>query len=98
MRLLWLEGKCAAGLGQRDKALSSLEQVRRAFEDQNLPFDFALASLDLALLYREEGRFAEIKAVAGEMLRIFGAQQVNREALGAYLRRAQSEPGLCFEG
>jgi tetratricopeptide (TPR) repeat protein len=121
VRLLWLEGKCAAGLGQRDKALTSLEQVRRAFEDRKLPFDFALASLDLALLYREEGRSAEIKALAGEMLRIFEAQQVHREALGAvilfqeaaekeqvtaalalrlgaYLRRAQSAPGLRFEG
>jgi len=121
VRLLWLEGKCAAGLGQRDKAVTSLEQVRRAFEDRKLPFDFALASLDLALLYRQEGRFAEIRALAGEMLKIFQAQQVHREAigalivfqeaaekeqvtaalalrLGAYLRRAQSEPGLRFEG
>lgn len=121
VRLLWLEGKCAAGLGQRDKAVTSLEQVRRAFEDRKLPFDFALATLDLALLYRQEGRFAQIRALAGEMLKIFQAQQVHREAigalivfqeaaekeqvtaalalrLGAYLRRAQSEPGLRFEG
>jgi len=120
VRLLWLEGKCVAGLGQRDKAVTTLEQVRRAFEDRKLPFDFALASLDLALLYRQEGRFAEIRALAGEMLKIFQAQQVHREAigalivfqeaaekeqvtaalalrLGAYLRRAQSEPGLRFE-
>jgi transcriptional regulator with XRE-family HTH domain len=83
VRLLWLEGKCAAGLGQRAEAVTSLEQVRRAFAERNLPFDFAQASLDLALLYRGEERFTEIKVLAGEMLTIFQAQQVAREALGA---------------
>jgi tetratricopeptide (TPR) repeat protein len=99
VRLLWLEGKCAAGLGQREEAVTSLEQVRRAFAERNLPFDFALASLDLALLYREERRFAEIKALAGEMLTIFQAQQVAREALGAVtLFQEAAEQGRVTAG
>jgi tetratricopeptide (TPR) repeat protein len=85
LRTLWLEGNCLAGLGQREEALSKLEQVRHEFKARNFPFDYALASLDAALLYREEGRFPEIKTLAAEMLEIFTAQQVHREALGAVI-------------
>ena len=85
VKTLWLEGDCAAGLGEREEALSKLEQVRHELEARKLPFDYALASLDAALLYREESRFPEIKALAAEMLEIFKAQQVHREALGAVI-------------
>lgn len=85
LRTSWLEGSCAAGLGHRQEALAKLEQVRNEFEALKLPFDYALASLDVALLYREEGRFPEIKVLADEMLEIFKAQQVHREALGALI-------------
>ncbi len=53
--------------------------------DRKLPYDYALASLDLALLYREEARFAEIKALAGGILVIFEAQGVHREAIAAVI-------------
>ncbi len=85
VRTLWLESNCAAGLGRREEALARLEQVRRHFEAKGNPFDYALASLDAALLYREAGRFAEIRALAEEMLAIFKAQQVHREALAAVI-------------
>ncbi len=85
VRTLWLEGNCAAGLGQRDEALLKLEQVRHEFEVRENPFDYALASLDLALLYREVGRFADIKLLAAQMVEIFKAQKVDREALAAVL-------------
>ncbi len=71
--------------GQRDEALLKLEQVRHEFEVRENPFDYALASLDLALLYREVGRFADIKLLAAQMVEIFKAQKVDREALAAVL-------------
>jgi tetratricopeptide (TPR) repeat protein len=83
VRTLWLEGNVAAGLGHRHEALGALEQVRRDFEARTLPYDYALASLDLALVYREEGRFTEIMTLAGQILKIFEAQRVHREALAA---------------
>lgn len=83
LRTRWLSASCAAGLGRKEQALAELEQVRRGFEKRGFPFDYALASLDVALLYREEGRFAEIAALAGEMVAIFKAQGVAREAIGA---------------
>ncbi|HWM90981.1 MAG TPA: hypothetical protein VN493_09460 [Thermoanaerobaculia bacterium] len=85
LKTLWLEGNCLAGLGQREAALAKLEQVRREFEGRQHPFDYALASLDVAVLYREQGRFPEIKVLADEMLEIFKAQQVHREAIGAVI-------------
>ncbi len=85
IRTSWLAANCLAGLGQREEALVRLEQVRQEFETREHPFDYALASLDVALLYREEGRFPEIKNLAAEILKIFTAQQVHREALAAVI-------------
>lgn len=121
VRVLWLDANCASAMGRREKALEALGQVRREFEVRGFAFDFARASLDVALLYREEGQFAEIVGLAEEMLTIFKAQEVAREAIAAvvlfkeaaekgqvtagmvkrlsdYLRRAQREPGVRFEG
>jgi transcriptional regulator with XRE-family HTH domain len=84
-RTLWLEGNCAAGFGRKEEALTKLEQVRHEFKVRENPFDYALASLDVALLYREEGRYPEIKILADEILEIFNAQKVHREAIAAVI-------------
>jgi hypothetical protein len=57
--------------------------VRRVFLEHPLPYDYALASLDLSLVLLEEGRTAEVRTLAEEMLSVFAAQQVHREALAA---------------
>ncbi len=85
IKTLWLDGKCLAGLGRREEALIKLEQVRHELEKREHPFDYGLASLDVALLHREEGRFPKIKALAAEMLGIFKAQEVHREAIAAVI-------------
>ncbi len=58
-------------------------QVRRVFEQRGLAFDYALASMELALLLLKEGRAAEVATLAAEMVPIFQTQQVEREALAA---------------
>jgi transcriptional regulator with XRE-family HTH domain len=83
VRVVWLEGKIAAGLGHLADAYAGLQQVRREFKARELAYDYALASVDLALLYLEEGRMAEVRTLAAEMLWIFRAQGVHREALAA---------------
>jgi tetratricopeptide (TPR) repeat protein len=83
VRVVWLEGKVANGLGRSDEAYRALQQVRREFTVRELAFDGALVSLELALLLLEQGRTAEVRTLAGEMLWIFQGQGVHREALAA---------------
>jgi tetratricopeptide (TPR) repeat protein len=85
IKTVWLRANIDAGLGKRQQALEALEQVRCDFEQRKLPYDYALASLDVALLYREEGRFAAIQALAQEILKIFQAQQVHGETIAAVI-------------
>lgn len=82
-RLIWLEGRVAAGLGRRDQARAALEEVKRYFTVEQIAFDAALASLELAVLYLEEGRTSEVKSLAEEMFWIFDSQGVAEEALAA---------------
>jgi hypothetical protein len=85
LRTVWLDATCSAGLGRRDKALPKLQQIREELAFRQLPYDYSLASLDLALLFREEKRFSEIQVLANEMLEIFTAQGVAREAFAAVI-------------
>jgi tetratricopeptide (TPR) repeat protein len=85
VRVRWLEGNALAGLGRRDEAIEALEEVGRAFVDRELPFDFALASLDLAQVYLREGRLAEVQELAVDMVKIFEALGVQREAIAAVI-------------
>jgi tetratricopeptide (TPR) repeat protein len=84
VRLVWLEqGRIAAGLGRRAEAITALRQVRTDFADRKMPYDAALATLDLAVLLLEEGRAVEVQALAPEMAPIFASLEVHREALAA---------------
>lgn len=79
----WLRGKIEAGLGNHVEALAAFGQVRRDFRRLDLAYDYALVSLDLSLLHLARGQTAEVSATAREMLWIFQAQGVHREALAA---------------
>jgi len=83
VRLLWLEGRVDAGRGNKREATAAFEQVRREFAVREMAYDFALVSLELAALYRERERTGEVKALAQQMVWIFKAQGVHREALAA---------------
>jgi transcriptional regulator with XRE-family HTH domain len=83
VRLRWLEGRIAAGLGRRDEALSALSRVREEFVSREIAYDAALVSLELANLHLEEGRTIEVRNLARQMMWIFQAQGVPREALAA---------------
>jgi tetratricopeptide (TPR) repeat protein len=82
-RLRWAEGRIAAGLAETARAEEALREARREFIRQGIGYDAALVSLELAALYAGRGRTAEMKELAGEMLPVFQAQDVHREALAA---------------
>lgn len=85
LRRLWLEGKIARGLGELETAEQAFLAVRDGFLHEGVGFDAALASLDLALLYLDQGKTVEVKRLAEEMVPVFEAQDVHREAAAALL-------------
>jgi transcriptional regulator with XRE-family HTH domain len=83
VRVVWLRSRVEAGLGQAEEAIAGLEQVRRDFTSRGMPYDAALASLDLAVLWLTAGRTAEVQGLALAMGWIFKAKRIDREALAA---------------
>lgn len=83
LRVNWLEALADAARRRPARAVASLEKVRDAFAGQGIAYDAALVSLDLAIVLLEQGRHAEVRGVAEEMLRIFQAQKVAPEALAS---------------
>ncbi|HEY4572750.1 MAG TPA: helix-turn-helix transcriptional regulator, partial [Thermoanaerobaculia bacterium] len=80
LRVDWLTARVAAGRDKVAEAVAGLEQVTRDFAARELPYDAALASLDLAALWLKEGRVAEVKRLAVAMGWIFTAKGIHREA------------------
>lgn len=83
IRLSWLSGRIARGLGQHDKALRLLEQAERAFARRSMWFDVALALIERASLLLQQRRMAEARAVSLGLVDVFRAEGVHREALAA---------------
>jgi tetratricopeptide (TPR) repeat protein len=82
-RVAWVAGKIAAGLGRASEAEAAFQQARDVFDRRGLTYEYALVSLELALILLEQGRTGETRTLAEEMLPIFQAQKVEREALAA---------------
>jgi tetratricopeptide (TPR) repeat protein len=82
-RVSWLEGLVAAGVGQSVEAEAKLQQVRGVMVEREIAFDYALATLDLAVVLLAENRTAEVRAFATDLLWIFRSQQMNENALAA---------------
>jgi tetratricopeptide (TPR) repeat protein len=82
-RRKWVQGRIARGLGQPETAEMLFLAARDGFLEEGIPYDTALVSLEIALLYAEQGRTAELKRLATEMMPIFASRQIHREALAA---------------
>jgi tetratricopeptide (TPR) repeat protein len=82
-RRKWVRGKIAKGLGQPRRAETQLLAARDGFLAEGIPYDTALVSLELALLYAEQGRTEDLKRLAAEMVPIFASRHIHREALAA---------------
>lgn len=89
-RRAWVEGRILHGLGQLDAAEERLAWAQRGFVEQEIAYDAALVSLDLAAVYAAQGRGADLQRLAGEMVPIFRARDIHREALAALSFFAQA--------
>jgi tetratricopeptide (TPR) repeat protein len=98
-RRIWLKGRIARGMGQIGEAESLFLTARDGFMAEDIPYETALVSLDLALLYAEQGRTAELKGLAAELVPIFASRQIHREALMAltFLQRTIEAEGTSIE-
>ncbi len=83
LRLRWLEGKLAQAQGELERAEGAFREVHRGFLDRRVPYDAALAALDLAAVLYQQDRIGEMKRLAAESLPVFRALGVHREALAA---------------
>lgn len=85
LRTRWLASRVAAGLGQVEEAITILDQVSDDFLrcDPPLPYEAALAGLDLALYWLELGNIAAVKQLAPSLKRVFTAKGIRREALSS---------------
>lgn len=99
VRLAWAEGRIALGLGRLGAAEAAFREVQREFFARGMGYDAALVSLDLAILYAQEGCTAEIKQLASEILPVFESREVHREAMAALLmfQQAAEEETLTLE-
>jgi transcriptional regulator with XRE-family HTH domain len=99
VRLRWVEGRIEAGLGRTAKGIELLRQVRAEFTTRRIDYDTALVTLELAVHLAGEGRVGEVKSLARNLVPIFKAQQVHREALGALtlFRKAAEKESVTVE-
>jgi tetratricopeptide (TPR) repeat protein len=85
LRLDWVEGRVAAGLGDHDRARHLLTKVRQTFLAEGNAFDAALAALDLSISHLAVGKTAEVRELADELVIVFRDLEVAREPLAALL-------------
>ncbi len=85
LRVALVEGKIARGLGETEAAESHFLAARHGFMKEEMAFDAALVSLELAGLYLEAGRTGEVRRLAEEMVDVFTRLEIHREATTALL-------------
>jgi tetratricopeptide (TPR) repeat protein len=85
VRLRHLEGKIEEGLGRTQAAEAAYLEARQGFLVEDLGIEAAVALLDLAMLYRREGRAAEVRGLAEDLLPIMRARDIRQGAAAALL-------------
>lgn len=85
IRLFWLEGKIACGLGDLRKAEGKLHTARLSYLRVDQNYDAALVSLDLALVFARQERRKELRLLIEQMLTTFRTLGIAREAIATLL-------------
>jgi tetratricopeptide (TPR) repeat protein len=98
-RRQWVKGKIARALGRAGRAEALFLKAREGFLAEGIPYDTALVSLELATLYAEQGRTADLKRLAEEIVPVFASRKIHREALAAlaFLKQAIEAEAASLE-
>lgn len=86
-RLRWLEGKLAPSFSTAEGALAD---ARESLAREGLSYEAALAAMDLAVLYANEGKRTAMRRQADQMLPFFRSEALYRETVMALLSFQQN--------
>ena len=81
LKMRWVEGLIYARLGQINRAIRKLENVRQALTKLRQDFDLVAVSADLAILNHEKSNCDWISLLANTCLRMIGASNPATSAL-----------------
>jgi tetratricopeptide (TPR) repeat protein len=96
----WVEGRVHAGCERWEEAAAALEDVCLRFLAHGVVYLAALASLDLAIVFLEQGKTKEVKEVTRQLVPLFDALQIEREALASlrlFCAAAEAEAATLVE-
>lgn len=85
IKLRWVEGKIALGLGEHNRAEAAFRDAQARFEQVGLGYHAALVSLDLTAVLLEKGETATARDLVERTIAIFRSRRIAREALAALL-------------
>jgi tetratricopeptide (TPR) repeat protein len=91
MKVSWTEAMVLMAHGHLEAARTLLEQIRNDYIKRALHYYSALASLDLALVLTQMGRFGEVRALISQSLPVFQALRVQRELLASIIMLTQAD-------
>jgi tetratricopeptide (TPR) repeat protein len=85
LKLRWVEGKILAGRGRLGRAERVLEEVREELHDRGREYDAALVGLELAAVWLQQGKMAEVREVVEETVEALRELGVVQEGFKAAL-------------
>jgi tetratricopeptide (TPR) repeat protein len=90
MRLAWLEARIAAEEDDLDRAIELFRTVLDKQLELEVVYDSATVAFELAALLLEQGRTAEVLALADTVARVFATQRVAPEMAASLLLAADA--------
>ncbi len=90
VRVDWLEARALAGLGRIEEAILKLGGVKQEFTAQGDAYEIALASIDLAALYLDQGKPRIARELADDVAKLLDVQGVPRDLLAALILFVQA--------
>jgi tetratricopeptide (TPR) repeat protein len=93
-RVVWLSAKIAREFGRHCESEAALRKLVDDFLAAKLPYSAAVAAVELATVYFEQGRLREVRDLAASVYPVFASLGIDREALASLLliqRSAEAE-------
>ena len=80
VRSWWLKARLGMASKQWSSSAKVLEALRREFLERNLPYDAALATVDLCVCHAQQGNSSAVWNLAQEMYPVFLSMKIPRAA------------------